>query len=128
MQQFIRAIYNQRTCEWANIDNIEMHTQIDIPKIKTCSCNYNAKKNTKMAQFDLEKNDIVFKKYIKKNNFQKLKSTATISKDSFKTENGKAFQNTSSLYFTKGTYKTETWQILLDTTSGKLWILINYEK
>jgi len=37
---FTHLVYSQRSCEWANIDNIELHTHIDIPKIKGCDCEY----------------------------------------------------------------------------------------
>ena len=40
LKMFTRSIYNQRTCDWANIDNIELHTQIDIPDILTYDCCY----------------------------------------------------------------------------------------
>lgn len=129
VKQFTRFIYNQRSCEWANIDNIEMHTKVDIPKIKKCDCEYKKDQNTKMARFDLDNENIEMDKYIKINNFKKLNSTTDLSSDDLlkKEANVDKLISSSDLYYTKGSNKGETWQTLLDNSTGRLWVTIKYE-
>ncbi|MFA5849549.1 MAG: hypothetical protein WC833_06680 [Bacteroidales bacterium] len=71
---FTHLIYSQRGCEWANIDNIELHTHIDIPKIKGCDCEYKKELNTKIARFDIDRSKVDMERYIRINNFKKLLS------------------------------------------------------
>ena len=46
------SIANQRTCEWANIDNIEINAKINIPSIIDSDCEYLEAINTKKAYFE----------------------------------------------------------------------------
>lgn len=130
LRQFTRSIYSQRTCEWANIDNIEMHAEIDIPKIIKCDCEYKKEQNTKMARFDLDMGNVDMDRYIKINNFKKLNSTADVSFDDLLTKetNLDELISSSDLYYTKGSYKGEIWQTLLDNSTGRLWVTIKYKE
>jgi hypothetical protein len=128
LNRYIRSIYNQRTCEWANIDNIELHAEIDIPDILNCDCSYKKELNTKMASFDLDMKNLDMKNYIQRNKFKRLIEPSEISFD--KLLNIKMdpddIVHTNEVYYTKGTYKGETWQTLLDNQTGKLWVTIEY--
>ncbi|WP_339889155.1 hypothetical protein [uncultured Flavobacterium sp.] len=64
---FSKMIYNSCSCEQFNIDNIELRTGINIPKIKSVDCTYDESTKTKKATFiiDLEKVDI--EDYIQQN-------------------------------------------------------------
>lgn len=106
-----------------------MHTGVAIPKIKTCECEYNKGKNTKAARFVLDKNYVDMDRYIKINNFEKLNSTADISFDELlKIDvNVDWLMRSSDLYYSKGFYQGETWQILLDSSTGRLWVTIKYK-
>jgi hypothetical protein len=119
------GIYNQRNCAWANIDNIEIHAKIDIPKIKTYECEYIKKQNLKMARFDIEKNEIAMERYIQTNKFIKLTDANNISLKLLKKEIN--IIGTSNLYYTIGTQEGETWQTVLDTSTGHLWVTIKYK-
>jgi hypothetical protein len=129
LRKFTHSIYQQRTCEWANIDNIEMHAEIDIPKIVTCDCEYKKDLNTKMARFDIDKKNVDMARYLERNNFKKLAAmTGITSADFLKIENPPTdLSSTSDLYYTKGTYQGETWQTLLDNATGRLWVTIKYK-
>jgi hypothetical protein len=129
LRQLTRSIYSQRTCDWANIDNIEMHAGVDIPNIKTCDCEYNKGQNTKAARFDLDKGSVDMNRYIKINNFKKLNSTSDISFDELlkKDVNFDQLMSSADLYYTKGSYQGETWQTLLDNSTGRLWVTIKYK-
>ncbi|MES2478490.1 MAG: hypothetical protein V4561_05360 [Bacteroidota bacterium] len=128
LRQFTRSIYKQRTCEWANIDNIEMHAEVDVPKIKTFDCIYKKELNTKMAMFEIDKANVDMDRYIKLNNFRKLNSVNEISFDNIlkKETNVDSLMASPDLYYTKGSYKGETWQTILDNSSGRLWVTIQY--
>tara|TARA_B110000037_G_scaffold1082_1_gene1186 strand:+ start:4568 stop:4933 length:366 start_codon:yes stop_codon:yes gene_type:complete len=40
LRTLVMSIANQRTCEWANIDNIELNARIDVPLIIDSDCEY----------------------------------------------------------------------------------------
>jgi hypothetical protein len=128
LRHFTRSVYSQRTCEWANIDNIELHTRVDIPKIITCDCEYQKEQNTKMARFDIDKDNVDMDHYVKVNKFKKLDSKEEILFDELlnREDNPADLVSSSDLYFTKGNSDGETWQTLLDYSTGRLWVTINY--
>jgi len=129
LNQLARTIYNQRTCEWANIDNIEMHAQVDIPEIVAYYCRYEEETNTKKARFDIDKVNVDMDRYIEFNNFNKLKTSIDISFEELLQieSNPTDLVNSSDLYYTKGFYDGETWQTLLDSSTGKLWVTVKYK-
>lgn len=122
------SIYNQKTCEWANVDNIEMHTSINIPKIKTCDCKYIENQNSKIATFEINSKQILSDNYIIKNNFKKWEPNNTIKFDiNLKLKsNFDRIKNDSEIYYNTGATKNEYWQSILDLTSGNLYIIIFY--
>ena len=63
------SIVNQRSCEFANIDNIEVNIGIDIPKIESSLCNFNEIHNIKSVYFKFKEQNS--EEYILKNNFEK---------------------------------------------------------
>jgi len=102
----------QRTCEWGNIDNIELHTGVNIPQIKSCACEYDPVLNIKRSTFVIDKENMDLSRYISGNGFVKLRSN---------TRSG------SEHYCTAGAYKGEGWKAILDKESGKLWIELKYK-
>lgn len=130
VQGFAYIIYNQRTCEWANIDNIELHAQVDIPGVVSCDCKYQKEQNTKMAYFDIDKNNFDMNQYIQKNNLRKLKSATEFSFDKLLNieSNIEKLLNTTDLYYLIGTDAGENWKVLLDKNSGRLWVTIKYKE
>ena len=52
LRSLVISIANQRTCEWANIDNIEINAKINIPSIIDSDCVYLESINTKKAYFE----------------------------------------------------------------------------
>ncbi|PBQ30357.1 hypothetical protein CNR22_00795 [Sphingobacteriaceae bacterium] len=127
-RQFAHSIYLQRTCEWANIDNLEMHTGIDIPKIKSSECKYEKAQNTKLARFDLDKS-VEMNAYLQRNKFKKLEKLTGIDFGTFLdgAQINTSLSQTSELYYMEGFYETENWKGLLDKSTGKLWITLKYK-
>ena len=68
-------------------------------------------------------------RYIERNEFQKLEAKTDVEFEQFlKIDNSLADASTSAdLYYTKGSYKEETWQSLLDKPTGRLWVTLRYE-
>ena len=127
-KMFTHSIFKQRTCDWANIDNIELHTQIDIPDIITYACNYKRELNTKMTRFDLDLTKLDLTNYIHQNNFKRLTKPTEFILEKFLNMNNNAdeFLSNSNLYYTYGSSHQEYWQALLDNVAGKLWVIIEY--
>lgn len=127
IRAFTHKIYTQRTCEWCNIDNIELHTMTDIPKIDSCDCNYDQQQNTKTVQFDINKSKVDISEYIIKNRFSKLDSEKLSLSDftTFKTKPSDC-KDLSELYYKKGAIDGENWKMVLNKTSGRLWIILKY--
>ncbi|SDS67704.1 hypothetical protein SAMN04515667_2718 [Formosa sp. Hel1_31_208] len=64
---FGRFIYNTQSCKQFNIDNIELRTGVDIPKVTTIKCECINNKKVSKFIIDTEKVDIVT--YIANNDF-----------------------------------------------------------
>ena len=119
------TIYHTNSCERYNIDNIELRTGIDVPKVTEYDCRFDDSRRIKTSyfRFDEEKTDI--DKYLSQYNFQKV-------------ENSKGFQildtsklyhdltSDSDLYAVKQEKSTHAWEILFDKSTAKIWIAIRY--
>ncbi|MBC7885520.1 MAG: hypothetical protein H7X99_08595 [Saprospiraceae bacterium] len=126
--KFTRSIHQQRSCEWANIDNIELHTGIDIPKILTSDCEYNKKLNTKTASFSIDTGNVDISKYILRNKFNKIQAMTGFGlEELLKNEHIAGLKSTSGLYYAKGSSLGETWQSILENPTGKLWVTIKFK-
>ena len=124
-----RAIYAQRTCGMFNIDNIEMHARVDIPDIEDFDCEYIEDLNTKLARFDIDKAEMDMDRYIRRNNFKKFNpANRSVLLDSLIVRKSKVYSLlVSDMYYTSGAYKGETWQSLLNNSTGTLWVVIRYQ-
>src|SRR5690606_32810653 len=71
---FISSINNQRDCEFANIDNIEMNVGIDIPTVESTTCNYDEAKKEKSVYFKFD-NEVNIEEYCKSNKFSQLQTS-----------------------------------------------------
>lgn len=125
---FVRTIYTQHSCDWANIDNVELHTRVNVPAITHDSCTYRKDINTKIARFDINKVKVDMKDYIRQNKFAALGNNAVGRLDHLlMAEADAGLFSDHSLYLTSGSYKTETWQAMLDSTDARLWVVIRYQ-
>ncbi len=126
---FTRLVYNQRNCEWANIDNIEMHAHVDIPEINNCDCEYFGKENIKLSCFEIEVWKVDMNIFIQKNSLKKLNLPTTIEFDErLKVKcNFNELKDSSDLYYRIGSQGGESWQILLNKTTGRLCVFIKYK-
>ena len=66
-QLFGRHIFNTKSCQFYNIDNIELRTGVDIPKVIATDCT--CKDNTKISKFIVDTNNLDLDRYVNRNGF-----------------------------------------------------------
>jgi len=122
IQTLTQQIYDARSCEWANIDNIEMHARIDIPETESCQCEYDEATHEKKAAFSLAA-DLDVEAYARKNNLKPIagdlpKHVATYAGI------GTSEQD---LFVRQDSYQDgEHCELLFDPSSRKLWVYLKY--
>jgi len=125
LKTFCEKIFDSRDCEWANIDNIEMHARIDIPATTDCHCEYNEITATKKAVFSLEKGKLP-EDYAVKNKLTKTEADAIAMAD-FNFENKRAILPAGeSLYYREGKTSREDYKIIYDPKAGKIWVNLKF--
>lgn len=117
-----KMMYEERSCEWANIDNIELHAHINIPSVIESECFYDTKTNTKTSTFTLDMRELDVKEYLVKNQLKQLTSDSDISIDEIRNFTG----STDTFYFKKYSTKTSDSEVLFDASTGKLHVVIHY--
>ena len=124
LRTLVVSIANQRTCEWANIDNIELNAKINIPSIIDSDCEYLESINTKKAYFKFDLTHFDVDHYIKVNKLKKLGSKYI--------EKNLINFNTDSVIYDAFYYKSKTGRksnsyVLFDKSKGQLWTSIEYK-
>lgn len=118
-----QKIYNARTCDWANIDNIEMHARIDIPEIESCECEYDEIFNVKKSTFTLLA-DMDPEEYIRKNKLEPLQGDFPRNVLAYA---GNQVLNQPKLFVREGGRRDEErYEVLFDPSTRKLWIYLKY--
>jgi hypothetical protein len=125
LKAFVTAIQDQRTCEWANIDNIELHAHVDIPSVSKSDCDYDKEHKTKRAFFTIDKNKVDLDEYIQTNSLKKLSLTAEPEYDRF-LKLRKDSLRSAELYY-KNASDRDRGDVLLDKNTGRLWVTIKYK-
>jgi len=124
LRAFTTKVMESRSCDWANIDNIELRTQIDIPVINDCDCGYDENSDIKRVVFNLKTGDINFAEYAKKNKLHNVNSQIAATDFTFgKNEQPKI---DDSFYYREGKTKWENYKLALDSKTGKLWVYLKY--
>lgn len=122
---FCDKIYKSRDCDFANIDNIEMHARIDIPSTTNCSCEYNDVTRTKRVIFNLEKESLP-ENYVIKNQLVKKDASEIAMVDFGLEKNPAHFTAGNSLYYREGKTKRDDYKIVFDERAGKIWVNLKY--
>ena len=123
LRTLVMSIANQRTCEWANIDNIELNARIDVPSIIDSDCEYLEAINTKKAYFAFNLVDFDADRYIEVNKLKKLNTKypeidfINFNSDSLKFD---------MLYYKSRNGKNSNSYALFDKNKGQLWVYIQY--
>ena len=123
LRTLVMSIANQRTCEWANIDNIELNARIDVPSIIDSDCEYLEAINTKKAYFKFDLADFDADRYIEVHKLKKLNSKyPEIDFINFNTDSLKF----DLLYYKSRNGKNSNSYALFDKNKGQLWVSIQY--
>jgi hypothetical protein len=124
IRAFTQRIYDGRSCQWANIDNIEMHVKIDVPETAHCDCRYDQLTRTKSAVFTLVKNEIP-DGYAQANRLEKISKTDRFPID-FKWLRKHPLDASHNLYFREAETKWDDYKLLYDESAGKLYVSLRY--
>ncbi len=122
-------IYRTKSCEYMNIDNMELRAQLDIPNITDMQCNYDKPHDTKRVFFRLlDTSPATLNQYISRYGFQKLKSQTELTPSDFLILKADSvnFNHAPQLYFRKLSYKGNESKAVLNKQSGQLWINLKY--
>ncbi len=127
-KSFISAINNQRDCEFANIDNIEMNVGINIPAIESSDCNYDEAKKEKSVYFKFDK-EVNIKEYCNSNKFSKLQ---TVNLEDYLDLNyvGNSYplkEGTDDFYCKAEIRYSNNYHSILNVDTKELWIVISYK-
>lgn len=125
---FITSIYNQRDCEFANIDNIEVNIGIDIPSIESTTCNYDEIKNQKSVYFKFDK-EVNIQDYYTSNHFKNVESSDLVKiKELDFVGNKRPFNDGLDNYFYKSEMRrSKSYHAILNAYTKELWIVISFK-
>ena len=116
-------IYESRSCNWANIYNIEMRTKVDLPKTSDCSCSYNKETDSKTAIFTLDLDSVAIMKYADVNGFKPMLD----SDRDFNFRNIDENVLAAKLWHKSGLHPDrESYRILLDPKAKKMYVSLSY--
>ena len=121
---FVKSIINQRTCEWANIDNIEVHAKVNVPSIEGSDCQYNESTNVKRAKFALSPLDMTA--YIAQNKLQSFQEGMPIDEDTFLSFEQDSHED-ANLFGKHVSLGGKEAYALLDSATRELWVTIQFE-
>ena len=123
LRTLVMSIANQRTCEWANIDNIELNAKVDIPSILDSDCEYLDTINTKKAYFRFDPTHFDSDYYIEVNQLKSLDTKHTgIDFINFNTDS----LSVDALYYKSRTGHKSNSYVLFDKNKEQLWVSIQY--
>ena len=117
------SIADQRTCEWANIDNIELNAKIDIPSIISSDCAYLETITTKKAYFKFYLANFDANRYIEVNKLKK--SDSKHPEVDFINFDSDSLTVDALYYKSKNGSKSNSY-VLFDTNKAQLWVTIQY--
>ena len=122
---FTTSIYQQRTCEWANIDNLEMHAKVDVPKIFASDCEYVEATNTKKAYFLVDKSKLDLERYLRLNKLKSISNRSEIPSGKFLNFDETVVKN-QVMFYKENKKDSETSFVLFNSEAGKLYVTVQY--
>jgi len=100
---FGRMIYNTQSCELYNIDNIELRTGVNIPKVTATECE--CKNNKKVSKFSIDMDTIDLDDYVISNELTLV----------------------DGLYIKENDNENSTYRVVFDKITGELTIDLTYK-
>lgn len=124
VRTFAQKVVNNRDCEWANIDHIEMRARVNIPPVSYVDCDYDKASKRKTTVFTLNKSLFDVEEYSLEHGFKRIDAAPENFGDFDK--EGIAHAAASDLFYREGQTETNSYKMLLDTKNGKLWVDLQY--
>lgn len=129
LQAFCDKIYESRDCDFANIDNIEMRTSIDIPEIHACDCRYDEREFAKKVTFIIDKKSLDLDDYITKHGFTKFPEDQQLH-NSMAFAGLKSADRAQLFYRSNESMRTSgrsLYRMALNPQTGKMWVYLRYD-
>ena len=130
----VKLIGNSNSCEFYNIDNIELRAHIDIPAIESGSCSCIKDGDSKTNYFKIRTDAVDMDRYVARNSFVSVNEAdmdlsvfGKLSKiPEITPENIQGYYYNSGRNQGKG--KRTHWLAILDKSSGDLWVHMQYKE
>jgi hypothetical protein len=130
VRAFGTKVYQSRDCDFANIDNIEMHARIDIPDIKDCDCRYDARLLAKKVTFTLDTGAVDLDDYIKSNRFKKFEENQSLHQSlAFATDLAQSDRTQLFYRSNESSHKPgrDLYRMVINPETGKMWVYLQYD-
>lgn len=124
----VTSIRNERGCEFANIDNIEINVGVDIPKIDSSLCDYDKALNIKSVYFKFKEQNS--QEYISTYKFKKVKNIDDLEKDNLKYFLGdfsNLYENIEALYIKKGDKMNNSYFTVYNAKTNEFWAVVYFK-
>lgn len=125
---FVTSIKDNRGCEFANIDNIEINVGVDIPKIESSECYYDSVQKVKTVYFKFQK--LENKEYIAENKFEKLEDLVDLEPESlqyFLADVSSISENPNSIYIKSGVKNNNTHFAVYNALTNEFWAVVHFK-
>lgn len=121
----------QRGCGAFLIDNMELHTHTDIPDIYAIDCDYREKERLKRVYYTIKKKQVPMPGYISFSEFIPLPEASAFNTGDFFRLNADTLARHKAIHlFYKEYTKSdgEYYKGLLDTSTGQVWLNLQYAR
>lgn len=121
----------QRGCGAFLIDNMELHTHTDIPDIHDIDCDYREIEKLKRVYYTIKKEQVPMPGYISFSEFSPLPEASEFDMNDFFRLNADTLQRHQSAHLFYKEYTKadgEYYKGLLDTSTGQVWLNLQYAR
>ena len=125
---FVTSTKDNRGCEFANIDNIEINVGVDIPKIESSECYYDSLQKVKSVYFKFQKLDT--QEYVLNNELTKLEDILDLEPESmqyFLADLSSISENPNSIYIKSGNRKNNTHFAVYNALTNEFWAVVHFK-
>ncbi|WP_320815547.1 hypothetical protein [Flavobacterium sp.] len=128
LKTFVTSIKDNRGCEFANIDNVEINVGVDIPKIESSECYYDSIQKVKSVYFKFQKLDT--QEYVLNNELTKLEDILDLEPESmqyFLADVSSISENPNSIYIKSGNRKNNTHFAVYNALTNEFWAVVHFK-
>lgn len=119
----VLTIINSKDCSQFVIDTYELHSGIDIPKVKYINCYYDERKEIRISIYQLATN---VNQYINQHNFELIQFRSDSDFKGFGMLNPNELPENKELYVAKGEKWGHKWQYVIEKETKRIWLELSY--